>query len=113
MSSGGLARVLGGLCLMAALATAYAARADVLHAYVLIESQDTDEARIRNGLGADLGMCKYVIIGTSPTEAVGRSETIARFDCEGQDDLNRLITQAGSGIEGVTRVSVLAVSRSQ
>ena len=104
-------RILSTVGVTLALTIGYAARAEILHAYVLIESQGIEEDQIRAGLGRDLGMCKYVIIGTSPTETVGRSETIVRLDCERPDDLNKLITHAGSGIDGVIRASVLAVSR--
>jgi hypothetical protein len=86
------------------------ARAQILHAYLLVESQAIDENRLRDGLGRDLGMCKYVVIGSTGTEAGGQ-EWIVRLDCQRQDDLNKLIVQAGSGIEGVTKASVVAVSR--
>lgn len=111
MSGRILAHVLSGVGLTLALTISHAAQAEILHAYVLIELQGIEEDQIRAGLGRDLGMCKYVIVGTSPTETVGRSETIVRLDCERPDDLNKLITNAGSGIDGVIRASVLAVSR--
>ena len=105
------ARILGGVCLLMTVATGPVAGAEILHTYVLIESQVGDEDRIRSGLGANLGMCKYVIVGSVATDTIGRYETIVRLDCEGQDALNDLVVHAASGIEGVTKVSVLAVSR--
>ena len=41
------------------------------------------------------------------TEEIGVCHTIVRLDCQDRNDLNALIVHAGSGIEGVTRVSVL------
>ena len=88
-----------------------AARAEILHAYILVESQNLDEDAVVQGLGGKLGMCKYVVVGSVSTETIGVSHTIIRLDCGDQDSLNALITHAGSGIEGVTRASVLEAFR--
>lgn len=86
-------------------------RAEILHAYVLIEGNNIDQDRLQQGLGANLGMCKYVIVGSVATGEIGVSHTIVRLDCEDRADLNALIVQAGSGIDGVTRASVLETFR--
>ena len=88
-----------------------AARAEILHAYILVESQNLDQDAVVQGLGGHLGMCKYVVVGSINTETIGVTHTIIRLDCEGQEDLNALITHAGTGIEGVTRASVLEAFR--
>jgi uncharacterized membrane protein YuzA (DUF378 family) len=88
-----------------------AARAEILHAYILVESQNLDQDAVVQGLGGNLGMCKYVVVGSINTETIGVTHTIIRLDCEGQDSLNALIAHAGTGIAGVTRASVLEAFR--
>ena len=88
-----------------------AARAEILHTYLLVETKNIDEDKLKAGLGGHLGMCKYVIVGSSGTEEIGISHIFVRLDCQEANDLNALITHIGSGIEGVTRATVLETYR--
>jgi len=84
-----------------------AACAEILHTYLLVETKNIDEDKLQAGLAGHLGMCKYIIVGSASTEEIGISHTFVRLDCQDAKDLNALITHAGTGIEGVTRATVL------
>ena len=88
-----------------------AARAEILHTYLLVETKNVDEEKLKEGLGGHLGMCKYIIVGSASTEEIGINHTFVRLDCQDANDLNALITHAGSGINGVTRATVLETYR--
>ena len=89
------------------LSLSAAARADIIHAYVPVESKNVNDDALRQGVGAHLGMCKYVVVGTVATDEIGVTQMVVRLDCQETADLNALVARIGGDVDGVTRMSLL------